>query len=38
MEGSLEEHINAFTYYQSFNENSKCEQLDLLIPIKPKTI
>lgn len=37
MEGSLEEHINAFTYYQSFNEKSKCEQLDLLIPIKPKT-
>lgn len=37
MGGSLEEHINAFTYYQPGNENSKCEQLDLLIPIKPKT-
>ncbi|WP_313131794.1 MerR family transcriptional regulator [Anaerocolumna sp.] len=36
MEGSLEEHINAFTYYQTFHEKSKCEQLDLLIPIKPK--
>lgn len=37
MGGSLEEHINAFTYYQSDNENPKCEQLDLLIPIKSKT-
>ncbi len=37
MEGSLEEHLNAFTYYQAGKEQLKIEQLDLLIPIKPKS-
>ncbi|BCN29113.1 effector binding domain-containing protein [Anaeromicropila herbilytica] len=37
MNGTLEEHLNAFTYYQSCKEKSKFEQIDLLIPIRLKT-
>lgn len=35
-DGSLEEHLNAFTYYQTDKEKAHFPQLDLLIPIKDK--
>jgi hypothetical protein len=35
MDGSLEEHLNAYTYYKE-NRNDEFFQLDLLIPIKEK--
>lgn len=34
MDGSMEEHLNAYTYYRTDKENAKFKQLDLLIPIK----
>ncbi|WMJ21942.1 effector binding domain-containing protein [Paludicola sp. MB14-C6] len=36
MYGSLEEHLNAFTYYQTKQVKAEFVQLDLLIPIKEK--
>jgi DNA-binding transcriptional MerR regulator/DNA gyrase inhibitor GyrI len=38
MNGCLEEHLNAFSYYQTSNEKPRFIQLDLLIPIKLKNI
>jgi DNA-binding transcriptional MerR regulator/DNA gyrase inhibitor GyrI len=36
MYGSLEEHLNAFTYYQTEKEKAYFPQIDCLIPIKEK--
>ncbi|MEG1254276.1 effector binding domain-containing protein [Clostridium sp.] len=36
MGGSLEEHLNAYTFYQTDKENADFKQVDLLIPIKTK--
>jgi len=36
MEGCIEEHINAYSYYRKSKEDAKFVQLDLLIPIKVK--
>lgn len=36
MQGSLEEHLNAYTYYETRIEEAKFKQIDLLIPIKPR--
>lgn len=36
MNGTMEEHLNAFTYYQTNREQAKFNQIDLLIPIKMK--
>jgi len=36
MGGSLEEHLNAYTFYQTDKENADFNQVDLLIPIKTK--
>lgn len=36
MNGSLEEHLNAYCYYRSIQEEAKFQQLDLYIPIKRK--
>ncbi|MDF2588464.1 MAG: MerR family transcriptional regulator [Anaerocolumna sp.] len=38
MNGCLEEHLNAYSYYQPSNEKAKFIQLDLLIPIKLKNV
>lgn len=36
MDGSMEEELNAYSYYQSEHRNPMSKQLDLLIPIKPR--
>jgi DNA-binding transcriptional MerR regulator/DNA gyrase inhibitor GyrI len=36
MNGSLEEHLNAFSFYRTAKENAPFAQLDLLLPIKLK--
>jgi hypothetical protein len=36
MGGSLEEHLNTFTYFQTNKDKAMFEQLDLLIPIRLK--
>jgi DNA-binding transcriptional MerR regulator len=34
MDGLLEEHLNAYTYYRTESENAKFTQIDLLMPVK----
>lgn len=36
MGGSMEEHLNAYTYYATQREQAQFKQLDLLIPIKER--
>ncbi|MDF2821279.1 MAG: MerR family transcriptional regulator [Clostridiales bacterium] len=36
MDGSIEEHLNAYTYYNMDRNKAKFAQIDLLIPIKQK--
>jgi hypothetical protein len=37
MDGCIEEHLNAYSYYRSDKGSACFKQVDLLIPVKEKT-
>ncbi|MCK5130075.1 MAG: effector binding domain-containing protein [Clostridiales bacterium] len=36
MDGTIEEHLNAYSFYKDYNKSNEFIQLDLLIPVKKK--